>query len=200
MQRANPAAFRQAASRFATGVAVLTALDEHGRVCGMTANSFVTVSLSPPTVLVSVMPDGCIRRSRRRGRYCVNVLPELVADLSRHFAGRPSDRRQPDYDIVEGLPQPVGCMAFFACEVTRHVDVSDHTLFIAEVRAATIATPRHWCSSPAGIISGRGCRWIGEGDVARGRYSSAFGNSIWMPLLPSTSWVTRRLPASEHSM
>ena len=40
MQHANPATFRQAASRFATGVAVLTALDEHGEVCGMTANSF----------------------------------------------------------------------------------------------------------------------------------------------------------------
>ena len=37
MQRADPLAFRQAASRFATGVAVLTALDSRGEVCGMTA-------------------------------------------------------------------------------------------------------------------------------------------------------------------
>ena len=54
MQRVEPAVFRQAASRFATGVAVVTALDGQSEVCGMTANSFVTISLFPPTVLVSV--------------------------------------------------------------------------------------------------------------------------------------------------
>ena len=36
-------------------------------------------------------------------------------------------------DIVEGLPRLANCVAFFACEVTRTIDVSDHTLFIAEV-------------------------------------------------------------------
>jgi len=133
MQRANPASFREAASRFATGVAVLTALDEHGRVCGMTANSFVTVSLSPPTVLVSVMPGRMHRSISATGRYCVNVLPDHGWDLSRHFASQPSTGALPDYEIVDGLPRLSGCMAWFACEVTRQVDVSDHTLIIAEV-------------------------------------------------------------------
>ncbi|MEY9233552.1 flavin reductase (DIM6/NTAB) family NADH-FMN oxidoreductase RutF [Bradyrhizobium japonicum] len=133
MPRANPASFREAASRFTTGVAVLTALDEHGRVCGMTANSFVTVSLSPPTVLVSVMPGRMHRAISATGRYCVNVLPEHGRDLSRHFASQPNTGAAPDYDIVDGLPRLSGCMAWFACEVTRHVDVSDHTLIIAEV-------------------------------------------------------------------
>ncbi|WP_298885904.1 styrene monooxygenase NADH-dependent flavin reductase subunit StyB [uncultured Bradyrhizobium sp.] len=135
MPRANPAAFREAASRFATGVTVLTALDEHGRVCGMTANSFVTVSLSPPTVLVSVMPGRMHRAISATGRYCVNVLPDHGRDLSRHFASQPHNGATPDYDIVDGLPRLAGCMAWFACEVTRHVDVSDHTLIIAEVSA-----------------------------------------------------------------
>ena len=90
MQRADPLAFRQAASRFATGVAVLTALDAHGEVCGMTANSFVTVSLSPPTVLVSVKPgthasgdlgERALWRQRAAG---------AGRGLSRHFASRPS--------------------------------------------------------------------------------------------------------------
>ena len=54
MQRVDPLAFRQAASRFATGVAVLTARDRRGEVCGMTANSFVTISLQPATVLAGL--------------------------------------------------------------------------------------------------------------------------------------------------
>ena len=132
MQRVDPLAFRQAASRFATGVAILTALDSRGEVCGMTANSFVTVSLSPPTVLVSVMPGRMHRAISASGRYCVNVLPEQARALSKHFAGQPR-ATYPDYEIVEGLPRLSNCVAFFACEVTRTIDVSDHTLFIAEV-------------------------------------------------------------------
>ena len=132
MQRADPLAFRQAASRFATGVAVLTALDSQGEVCGMTANSFVTISLSPPTVLVSVKPGKTHDAMSASGRYGVNVLPEQGKAVSRHFAGRPRGT-DPGCEIVQGLPRLSDCVAFFACEVTRTIDVSDHTLFIAEV-------------------------------------------------------------------
>ena len=85
MGSVNPAVFRQAALRFATGVAVLTALDERGEVCGMTVNSFVTVSLFPPTVLVSVKPGRIHRAISGRRRYGVNVLPEGGKGLSRQL-------------------------------------------------------------------------------------------------------------------
>ena len=133
MQRVDPVAFRQAASRFVTGVAVLTSLDRRGEVCGMTANSFVSVSLSPPTVLVSVKPGRMHDAISATGRYGVNVLPEDGKGLSRQFAGRPADDAVADYEIVDGVPRLSGCVAFFACELIRAVDVSDHTLFIAEV-------------------------------------------------------------------
>jgi flavin reductase (DIM6/NTAB) family NADH-FMN oxidoreductase RutF len=133
MQRVDPLAFRQAASRFATGVAVVTALDRAGEVCGMTANSFVTISLSPPTVLVSVKPGKTHDAISVTARYGVNVLPEDGRGLSRHFAGHHGADSSPGHQIIEGLPRLSNCVAFFACEVTRMVDVSDHTLFIAEV-------------------------------------------------------------------
>lgn len=132
MPRASPVAFRTAASRFATGVTVVTAVDEDGAICGMTANSFVTVSLSPPTVLVSVMPGRMHRAISATRRYGVNVLPEGAHGLSTHFAGRPNGV-DPRYEMIGGLARLPGCMAFFSCEVVRQVDVSDHTLFIAEV-------------------------------------------------------------------
>jgi flavin reductase (DIM6/NTAB) family NADH-FMN oxidoreductase RutF len=132
MHRPSPAAFRPAAARFATGVAVLTGLDPHGEPCGMTVNSFVTVSLSPPTVLVSVRPGRMHQAISESGRYAVNVLTEDDRGLSRHFAGRPAGV-SPDFETVVGLPKLSNCVAFFACEVTRTVDVGDHTLFIAEV-------------------------------------------------------------------
>ncbi|MDP1585403.1 MAG: flavin reductase family protein [Bradyrhizobium sp.] len=133
MRRVDPVAFRQAASRFVTGVAVLTALDRRGEVCGMTANSFVSISLAPPTVLVSVKPGRMHEAIAATGRYGVSVLPEGGKELSRHFAGRPAADALPACETVQGLPRLSGCIAFFACELIRTVDVSDHTLFIAEV-------------------------------------------------------------------
>lgn len=133
MRHASPVVFRQAASRFVTGVAVLTAIDAERSVCGMTVNSFVTVSLSPPTVLVSAKPGRVHRAISASRRYGVSVLPEDGRKLSVHFAGRPSVETEPAYELVEGLPRLAGAVAFFACEVSRSVEVSDHTLFIAEV-------------------------------------------------------------------
>jgi flavin reductase len=133
MQGVNPAMFRQAASRFATGVAVVTALDGRGEVCGMTANSFVSVSLFPPTVLISVRPGKMHNAISAHGRYAVNVLPEGGKQLSKHFAGGPAVDTPPDCETVAGLPRLPNCVAFFACEVTRAIGVNDHTLFIAEV-------------------------------------------------------------------
>jgi flavin reductase (DIM6/NTAB) family NADH-FMN oxidoreductase RutF len=67
------------------------------------------------------------------GRYGVNVLPEDGKGLSRHFSGGPAGDAVPGCEIVQGLPRLSGCIAFFACELVRTVDVCDHTLFIAEV-------------------------------------------------------------------
>ena len=133
MRRVDAGKFRRAASRFATGVAVLTVREGQNGICGMTANSFVPISLSPPTVLVSVRPGRMHRAITAAGRYGVNVLPKDGQDLSRHFAGRPASETDPRHELVQGLPKLSGCVAFFACEVTQAIDVSDHTLFIAEV-------------------------------------------------------------------
>jgi flavin reductase len=86
-----------------TGVAVLTAFDEQDDVCGMTANSFVTVSLKPPTVLVSVMPGRMHHAISGSGRYGVNALPEGGRGLSKHFSSRPKSGASPDHEAVDGL-------------------------------------------------------------------------------------------------
>ena len=157
MQRANQAAFRQAASRFATGVTVLTALDERGDVCGMTANSFVTVSLSPPTVLVSVMPGRMHQAIAASGRYGVNVLPEGGRQLSRYFSGRPIDGASPDYGALDGVPRLSGCLAFFACEVSGSSMSATTPCSSPRCRTAITAITPRWCPFPAAIISVPAC-------------------------------------------
>jgi len=133
MQHVDPLAFRQAAARFVTGVTVITALDQAGGCCGMTANSFVTVSLAPPTVLVCVKPGRMHDAIRRSGRYAVNVLPQEACELSFAFSarGRPPPLAAPE--LCVGLPRLPDCVAFFACALKQSVEIGDHTLFIAEV-------------------------------------------------------------------
>ncbi len=68
----------------------------------------VTVSPSPPTVLVSVMPGRMHRPISPTGRRCIKVLPDYGRDLSRHFASQPNTGATPDYDIVDGPAAPPG--------------------------------------------------------------------------------------------
>ena len=135
MLRVDPGVFRTAASRYATGVTVITALDQDGEICGMTVNSFVTVSLSPPTVLFLAVPGRTPAAIAASGRYGVNVLPGDAAALSSHFAGRPDPQLDLRYQWSDGLPRLGDCLAFFACSVVRQIAVNDHTMFVAEVTA-----------------------------------------------------------------
>ena len=81
--------FRNALGRFASGVTVLTA-EYEDQTHGMTANAFVSVSLDPPLVLVSLDNRSNMHRILPQvRRYGISVLAEDQEPLSNHFAGRP---------------------------------------------------------------------------------------------------------------
>ena len=88
--------------------------------------------------------------------------------LSRHFAGRPAADAVPACDIVQGLPRLSGCVAFFACELIRTVDVSDHTLFIAEVSTCDYSDTLPLVFFSSRYHLGPGIRRIDEGAAWRG--------------------------------
>jgi len=120
---------------------VVTCFDDDGGVHGMTANSFVTVSTAPPTVLVSVKQGGRMHALlSSRGRYGISVLGADDEVLSRHFAGRPDDTVCPVFH--DGIEVPIlrTAIAHFVCGITQRVAVHDHTLFIARVT--------EWAASP----------------------------------------------------
>jgi styrene monooxygenase reductase component len=134
-RREAASSFRRAASAYPTGVTVVTCFDEAGDgVHGMTANSFVTVSAEPPTVLVSVKQGGRMHAllSRQR-RYGINVLGAGDEWLSRHFSGHPDAAARPRFRDGAPVPLLADAIAHFVCSVTQTVDVHDHTLFIANV-------------------------------------------------------------------
>jgi len=134
MARPDPADFRRALSRFATGIVVVTARYQDGRIVGMTANSFTAVSLSPPTVLVSVMQGRTLQAIEASGRFGINVLPATAKDLSGPFAGRLIPGLTPAFDVTDGSPKLAKAIAYFDCRLEKPVVVADHTLLIGAVR------------------------------------------------------------------
>lgn len=126
-------AFRKALSRFATGVTVITVA--HGeQVHGMTANAFMSVSLNPPLVLISVGHNANMYKLLElESHYGVNILSDDQEALSRHFGGRPQRGLEIAFMHEHGVPLLKGAIAHLVAKVVDIHPAGDHTLFIGEV-------------------------------------------------------------------
>ena len=130
-------ALRRTLGMFTTGVTVITTLKGE-QVHGMTANAFMSVSLDPPLVLVSID-----RRTRMCGllyegsRYGVSVLCESQSALSDRFAGRAANGTpEPSFELVRDTPLVEGALAHFVARVERSYWGGDHSLFLGRVQYA----------------------------------------------------------------
>ena len=130
--------FRSAMSKFATGVTVISSVDDKGEPHSMTANSFTSVCLDPPTVLVCVAhgtnTHGFVSGN---GRFGVNILLEEQEPLGAYFAKRPEDRvgdLEYSYNIDDsGVPVLQDSMVSFSCNVSGTHVYGDHTIYVGEV-------------------------------------------------------------------
>jgi flavin reductase (DIM6/NTAB) family NADH-FMN oxidoreductase RutF len=130
---------RRAFGTFATGVTVVTTggASPHG----MTANSFASVSLDPPLVLVCVDRDAIMHRTLvATGAFAVSVLAAHQETVARHFADRWRPLGAAQFDAVDwlpgrctGAPMIDGAVAHFECELWRTYDGGDHTIFIGRL-------------------------------------------------------------------
>lgn len=129
----DPTHFRKTVGNFATGVAVVSCMDEGDPAPhGMTISSFTSISLTPPTVLISIKPGRMHRLISKEGWFGVSVLGEAQKSHSQFFAG---DRgpETPAFATRNRIPTLKDCLAWFECEVTSRIQVHDHTLFVAKV-------------------------------------------------------------------
>ena len=131
--------FRTAMSDFATGVTVITTIDEKNEPHSMTANSFTSVCLDPPVVLVCVAHGThTYGYMERNGQFGVNILRQEQQELGAYFAKRPEDRHggvEYSYSkAADGVPALDNSMAFMGCQVIGSHVYGDHTVYIAEVK------------------------------------------------------------------
>ena len=124
--------FRQVMGRFATGVTVVTTV-ERGAAHGMTANGFLSVSLRPPLVLVSLGRCKMNELLPRSGRYGVSVLSHDQHHFAAHFAAPKASPVEPTYAWQDGVPLLEDALAHLVCRVVDVHRAGDHVLWIGEV-------------------------------------------------------------------
>ena len=130
----DPAELRRCLGSFVTGVTVITVLDDDGKPIGMTANSFNSVSLDPPLIVVSVNRKArLLPKIEASGRYGVSILAEHMEPVAWHFAGKPKPELTDLFQDFHGLPVIRGAVAYFALRLHQAVDGGDHMLFIGAV-------------------------------------------------------------------
>ncbi|MBI1385553.1 MAG: flavin reductase [Rhizobiales bacterium] len=132
----DPRALRQALGAFVTGVTVVTTFDKDGVPRGFTANSFTSVSLAPPLVLVCIAKrNGSFPAFAASDGYAVNILSQEQRAVANTFASPAVDR----FSSVgwregpAGHPVFEGVAAWFDCRRHDYVDAGDHLVLIGEV-------------------------------------------------------------------
>lgn len=132
--------FRAALGMFATGVTIITARADDGTLVGLTANSFNSVSLTPPLVLWSLARRaGSMPVFSRGSHYAINILAADQKDLAQRFATRDIDRFAGVRfrEGCGGAPVLEGCAAVFECANRSQYEEGDHIIFVGEVEACS---------------------------------------------------------------
>ncbi|MEM9716145.1 MAG: flavin reductase family protein [Pseudomonadota bacterium] len=130
-------AFREALSKFATGVAVITAEGPDGPL-GITVNSFASLSLDPPLVLWS------IDKSSRRCDAFKNAKHSAIHILEADQGTTAKAFTKPDFDMngapvnAQGVKVVENCLARLDCEMHEVLEGGDHFILVSRVLAATI--------------------------------------------------------------
>jgi flavin reductase (DIM6/NTAB) family NADH-FMN oxidoreductase RutF len=135
----DPMHLRQALGRFATGVTVVTTRAPDGKLEGLTANSFSSVSLDPPLVLWSLQKRApSLESFRSSGFFAVNVLGTHQHSHCRHFATPASNKfAEIEHGIgLGGCPLLTDSLATFECSTHSVVEGGDHLIFIGRVEKA----------------------------------------------------------------
>jgi flavin reductase (DIM6/NTAB) family NADH-FMN oxidoreductase RutF len=135
-----PDSFRRCCAQFATGVCIATVFD--GQPLGLTINSFTSVSLHPPIVLIALDREAKLtERFQRQHIFAINILAEAQRELSSTFAWKPENRFEGIawHRSERGAPVIEGALAVLECRLIRVLPVGDHDVLFGEALAASVA-------------------------------------------------------------
>lgn len=127
--------FREVLGHFATGVTIITAIDDDEPV-GISANAFTSLSLDPPLVLFCVARSSSTwPRIQHARKFAINILGEHHEGLSQLFATKGADRftSTPWRTGVSGSPVLDEAIAYVDCELEAEYPGGDHLIVVGRV-------------------------------------------------------------------
>jgi flavin reductase (DIM6/NTAB) family NADH-FMN oxidoreductase RutF len=133
------ARFRDVMGRFPTGVTVVAACLPGSEPWGLTVNSFTSVSLDPPLVLVCIQKDGqSHQRLLDTEWFAVSILAAEQAEIARRFSSEPTGNRFEDVKWSEagrGSPILDDAAAWLECSIQEVMPGGDHSIVIGRVES-----------------------------------------------------------------
>lgn len=139
----DPRAFRDALGHFASGVTIISGIDDEGPI-GFTCQSFYSVSMDPPLISFSVMTNSTTYpRIRETGRFAVNVLSRDQHDVSSQFARKGADKWAGISwtPTSRGNPAIHDTLMWLDCDIWAEHEAGDHYIVIGQV---TEMSPAEW--------------------------------------------------------
>lgn len=125
--------FRDAMSKFATGITVVT-MEHNGENIGMTVNAFMSLSLNPKLIAVSIDEKANMYNKLTKSKlFGISILKENQKDLSMIFAKQKEVDRKIKFIDQAGAPLLPNTLARLTCQVKERVIAGDHVIIIAEV-------------------------------------------------------------------
>jgi flavin reductase (DIM6/NTAB) family NADH-FMN oxidoreductase RutF len=147
---------RSCLGRFATGVTVVTTLADGGPH-GLTVNTFSSVSLDPPLVLIAVARTARADRLLSARPFAVNVLAAGQEQLARHFGGTPVEGIEIEWEDGRVAPRLRTSLAAVECVPWRRYDGGDNTIHVGRVVAFDYSGGPalvFYCSRFTGVLPG----------------------------------------------
>ena len=133
--------FKNALSRWASGVSIVTTRSGNGEPAGFTASSFTSVSLDPPLVLFCLDNQAAsLPAFEKAAGFAVNILAREQEALSNRFASRSSDNKFDGVEYEAGLlgsPVLKGSLAVLQCRLHDRVPAGDHLILIGRVESVS---------------------------------------------------------------
>lgn len=130
----DPRQLRNTLGNFATGVTVVT-YESGDTFRGVTVNSFTSVSLDPPLVLVSLMRTSRALTYLLERPFCINILGDAQMNTALEFAGKPQEGHRIEWVTGDGAPRINNSLAYFQCTPWAGYDGGDHVLLLGKVHA-----------------------------------------------------------------
>ncbi|MFD2045770.1 flavin reductase family protein [Ornithinibacillus salinisoli] len=130
--------FRDAMGKFATGITIV-AIREEEEVRAMTVNAFMSISLEPKLIAISIDKRASMHnRFELSSKFGISILADDQKELSMIFAKQMEKDRHVPFTTLDGAPVINNSLTTLSCQVNDRIDAGDHTIVLAEVHALNL--------------------------------------------------------------